>query len=214
MSSADSGMEKATTKTGTATAVHGGYVLVKRMIDLVLGTLLLVLFSPIMLVIAIAIRVDSPGPVIFRQRRIGRWGQSFTVNKFRTMAVGTPDLPSDALSSEQRRSRTTRIGVVLRHSCFDELPQLINVIRGDMSLVGPRPALYNQDTLIRMRHALGVHHVRPGMTGLAQVEGRDSLSLDEKVACDALYVRRLSLATDVRIILRTIGSILRGRGAN
>ena len=214
MRSADSGVETATTKGGTVVAVQGGYVPAKRMIDLVFGTLVFVLFSPIMLLTAIVIRVDSPGPVIFRQRRIGRWGRSFTVNKFRTMVAGTPDLPSDALSVEQRRSRTTRIGVFLRHSCLDELPQLINVIKGDMSLVGPRPALYNQDDLIRMRHVLGVDHVRPGMTGLAQVEGRDSLNLEEKVAYDALYVRRLSLAMDVWIILRTIGAIVRGRGAN
>ncbi len=192
----------------------GAYAAVKRIIDVAVGVTAFVLFSPIMALVLLTIRVDSPGPVIFRQRRIGRGGRSFTLNKFRTMVVGTPDLPSDALSGEERRSRTTRVGGVLRYLCLDELPQLMNVIRGDMSLVGPRPALYNQDALIRMRHERGVDRVRPGMTGLAQVEGRDSLSLDEKVAYDALYVTRLSLGMDVRILLRTLGAILKGRGAN
>jgi O-antigen biosynthesis protein WbqP len=195
-------------------AAGGAYVLVKRLADLILGAAILGLVSPVMLITAAAIRVDSAGPAIFRQRRIGRRGRTFTVKKFRTMRLGTPDLPSDALSDEQRRSRTTRLGGFLRRSCLDELPQLFNVIAGDMSLVGPRPALYNQDELIRMRRALGVDQVRPGITGLAQVEGRDALSLEEKVAYDAQYVRRLSPAMDVWIALRTIGAIMRGRGAN
>lgn len=208
------GCSKAATSTGSGVGLAGAYASIKRIIDVVVGVAAFIVFSPIMVVITIAIRVDSPGPVIFRQRRIGHWGQSFMLNKFRTMVVGTPDLPSDALSGEARRSRTTRVGRVLRYLCLDELPQLVNVIGGDMSLVGPRPALYNQDELIHMRHERGVDRVRPGMTGLAQVEGRDSLSLDEKVAYDALYVNRLSLGMDVRILLRTLGAIIRGRGAN
>lgn len=214
MKSVDPGTGWVMKTIGARAVPRGRYFVAKRAIDIILGTAIFLLLSPVMLLIALAIRIDSPGSVIFRQRRIGRRGRSFVLNKFRTMLIGTPDLPSDALSAGDRRSRTTRIGGFLRYSCLDELPQLINVVKGDMSLVGPRPALYNQDELIRLRQEQGVDRVRPGMTGLAQVEGRDSLSLDEKVAHDALYVNRLSFGLDVRIILRTIGAIVRGRGAN
>jgi len=198
-----------------ARAARGSwYVPMKRVLDVIGSAAALVILSPAWLAIAVAIRVDSPGPTIFRQRRIGRFGRPFMVWKFRTMSVGTPDLPSDVVSDEQRARHTTRVGRVLRRLTLDEIPQFVNVLRGEMSLVGPRPALYNQDDLIRMRQQRGIDRVRPGMTGLAQVEGRDAMTLEEKVGYDDAYVRRLSLGMDVRCLVKTIGIILRGEGVN
>jgi O-antigen biosynthesis protein WbqP len=204
--------------TATDPAAHAGrwgwYLPVKRVLDVIGSAAALVILSPVWLVIAVAIRVDSPGPTIFRQRRIGRFSRPFQVWKFRTMKVGMPDLPSDAVTDELRAGYTTRVGRLLRRLTLDEIPQFVNVLRGDMSLVGPRPALYNQDDLIRMRHERGIDRVRPGMTGLAQVEGRDAMALEEKVGYDDAYVRDLSPAMDARCLIKTVGIILRGEGVN
>lgn len=190
------------------------YPPVKRILDVVVAALALVMLSPLWLLIAALIRADTAGPIIFRQRRIGRYGEPFQVWKFRTMVVGTPDLPSDAISGELRMTHTTRVGRILRRLTLDEIPQFVNVLRGDMSLVGPRPALYNQDELIRMRQERGIDRVRPGMTGLAQVEGRDAITLAEKVAYDEAYMRSLSPVTDLRCVAKTVIIILRGQGVN
>lgn len=195
-------------------SMRGWYPPVKRVMDIAGAAVALILLSPVWLAVAIVIRLDSPGPVIFRQHRIGRHGEPFDVWKFRTMHVGVPDLPSHAVSDGLRGRYTTRAGRVLRRLTLDEIPQLVNVLRGEMSLVGPRPALYNQDDLIRMRHARGIDLVRPGMTGLAQVEGRDAITLEQKVGYDEAYVRGMSPAMDLRCALKTIGIIVRGQGVN
>lgn len=180
------------------------YAPVKRVLDVTAASLGLIVCSPLMLAVAAAIRLDSPGPVMFRQRRVGVGGRHFTLLKFRTMVVGTPEVASEAMSEEDRRRYTTRVGALLRKWTLDELPQLVNVLTGEMSIVGPRPALYNQDELIAMRHALGIDRARPGMTGLAIVKGGFTLSLEEKVAYDAAYIRRMSLDLDLRCIFKSL----------
>jgi O-antigen biosynthesis protein WbqP len=190
----------------------GWYGSVKRLTDLTGALIILAVAWPSLLAIGGLIRSDSPGPALFRQRRSGRWGDEFTVYKFRTMQVGTPDLASHLMTSSQ--GRVTRVGRILRRTSMDELPQLINVIRGEMSLVGPRPALYNQDDLIAMRRACGVDTLRPGITGLAQIEGRDALTLEAKVSCDRRYLEACSLSFDLRTAARTVRALAGSRGVN
>lgn len=190
----------------------GWYGRGKRVLDVTASVLLLLVLWPVLLMIAGAVRVDSTGPALFRQRRSGRMGSEFLIYKFRTMAVGTPNVASHLIGPQDRN--VTRIGGFLRRTSLDELPQLLNVIRGEMSLVGPRPALFNQDDLIALRHAAGVDLVRPGITGLAQIQGRDELELSEKVAFDARYVEEYSLLTDMNIIVQTFVALVSGRGAN
>lgn len=190
----------------------GWYGLGKRAIDLTGSILALLVLWPVLLLIGGAVVADSPGPALFQQRRIGRRGSEFVIYKFRTMPIGTPDLASHLLGPEDRK--VTRVGSFLRRTSLDELPQLLNVVRGDMSLVGPRPALFNQDDLVSMRRAAGVDVLRPGITGLAQIEGRDELGLQEKVAFDARYLREYSFRTDISIIGRTVLALVSGRGAN
>lgn len=184
--------------------------LLKRLSDIVLSMIALVCLSPVLCVIAIAIHFDSPGPVIFRQRRVGAHGREFMMWKFRTMKTGTPDIPTHLLTDPDRL--ITRVGRWLRRTSADELPQLINILGGRMSVVGPRPALYNQADLIAMRKAKGIDVLRPGLTGWAQINGRDDLTLVEKVAWEAEYLRRWSLLFDVYIVAKTIGQAISGRG--
>jgi O-antigen biosynthesis protein WbqP len=191
---------------------HGWYGPVKRCIDLAGALVLLAVTWPTLLAIGGLIRMDSPGPALFRQRRSGRYSTEYMIFKFRTMKVGTPDVASHLLASE--RSQVTRLGRLLRRTSLDELPQLVNVVRGEMSLIGPRPALHNQDDLIAMRRECGVDLLRPGITGLAQVQGRDELSIEEKVAFDRRYLDECSLAFDVRIVGRTVGALAESRGVN
>src|SRR2546428_3502333 len=164
-----------------------------------------------MLAIAIAIWAQSRGPVVIRQRRIGLHADEFRMWKFRTLPVDTPQMAKAELLEIGLRSG--RLGSFLRRYSLDELPQLFNVIVGDMSLIGPRPALYTQTDLVQLREKAGVFRVRPGLTGLAQVTGREDLTLENKVALDAAYVRRLSPLEDLRIVLRTAGAVLRTRGS-
>jgi O-antigen biosynthesis protein WbqP len=163
-----------------------------------------------MLLIAIAIRLDSPGPALFRQRRAGRGSSEFRIYKFRTMRQGTPDLATHLLGSS--KGHVTRLGRLLRRTSLDELPQLLNIAVGEMSLVGPRPALWNQDDLIAMRRAAKVDGLRPGLTGLAQIRGRDELDLDEKVAYDRTYLETCSLRVDLAIVVGTIAALSSSRG--
>ena len=190
----------------------GWYGPVKRCIDIVGAVSLLALLWPAMLAIAITIRLESPGPALFRQRRAGRGSSEFTIYKFRTMPVGTLDVASHLLQPNERR--VTRLGRVLRRTSLDELPQLINILVGDMSMVGPRPALFNQDDLIAMRRQAHVDLLRPGVTGLAQVHGRDELDLDEKVSYDRRYLEECSIRTDVAVIVRTFAALVSSRGTN
>lgn len=164
-----------------------------------------------MAVIAIAVALDDGWPVLIRQRRIGRYGLEFQMWKFRTLPRDTPVVAKSAL--ERPAMHVSRLGHFLRRHSLDELPQLFNVLLGDMSLIGPRPALYTQTDLTSLRAEHGVLAARPGLTGLAQVSGREDLSLVEKVALDAQYVRGISLLGDLRIAARTIAAILRPRGS-
>jgi O-antigen biosynthesis protein WbqP len=183
----------------------------KRLTDLLLSVSLLILVAPLFLLIIILIRLDSPGPAIFRQRRIGLAGKLFEIYKFRTMYQGTPDLPTDQM--QRLPSPVTRIGAILRKTSLDELPQLINVACGNMSLVGPRPALYNQTELTVKRMANGVLEFPPGITGWAQINGRDELSDDLKVEADKWYCENWTYWLDWQIIFSTFKAVLSNRGA-
>jgi exopolysaccharide biosynthesis polyprenyl glycosylphosphotransferase len=195
--------------------------LVKHVLDRVAATLALLLLAPLLLALATAVRLDSPGPAFFRQTRIGRADVPFTMWKLRTMSCGADQVVADLLDLNeaagplfkiQQDPRVTRVGRWLRRTSLDELPQLINVALGHMSLVGPRPALPSEVAayLPDVRHRLVV---RPGMTGLWQVSGRSDLSWEDAVRLDQQYVDNWSLLLDARILLRTAGAVLRGRGA-
>lgn len=172
----------------------------------------IIVFSPVLAACAIAIKLDSSGPVIFKQKRVGLNGEFFEIYKFRTMLTGTPDLPTDQML--KLPSRITNVGNFLRKTSLDELPQLFNIVRGDMSLVGPRPALYNQYELTKKRQDAGVLRFFPGITGWAQVNGRDELPDDDKVLADKWYCDNWSLALDIKIIVMTFGAIVSKRGVN
>jgi len=186
-------------------------VALKRLLDFLLALLLLVPALLVMGILAVLIRLDSPGPVIFAQRRTGRDNRLFTMYKLRTMRVGTPQLATHLIDHTQYR---TRIGGFLRKSSLDELPNILNILKGEMSFVGPRPALYNQDDLIAMRTMAGVHRFPPGLTGWAQINGRDELANEEKVALDRWYCEHWSLALDLRIILRTAAAVVKAAGVH
>jgi O-antigen biosynthesis protein WbqP len=176
----------------------------KRAFDVVACALFLLLFWPILLIVIIAIRLQSPGPAIFRQVRVGKDGRLFTCYKLRTMYSGTANLPTHQVQA----SAVTALGEHLRRFKVDEIPQLCNVLIGDMSLVGPRPCLPSQTALVEARRRLGVLAVRPGITGLAQVKGIDMSDAGRLAEIDAQYVRNQSLMGDLRLIVAT----LRGQG--
>lgn len=174
----------------------------ERLVNTIGAAVLLILIIPLMAVIAVAIRVDSKGPAIFKQKRVGKDSKYFTLYKFRTMQVGMPDVPSDMVSKDD--CRYTRLGKFLRRLSLDELPQLINILKGDMNFIGPRPALYNQDDLIRLRCEGGVNRLKPGVTGWAQVNGRDNISVEKKVLLDKYYLEKHSFFMDMKIIYLTL----------
>ncbi|MCL2653006.1 MAG: sugar transferase [Propionibacteriaceae bacterium] len=184
---------------------------VKRLIDLVLSAVGLLVFSPLMLAIAIWVKLDSPGPVYFIQRRIGRGKRPFSMLKYRTMKTDTPhDRPTHQLNAPEQW--VTRAGKVLRKLSLDELPQLWNILIADMSFVGPRPALWNQYDLIEQRDACGANSVRPGLTGWAQINGRDELSIEDKATHDGEYVRRMTLRFDFRCLFLTLVRVINREG--
>ena len=189
----------------------GVYPHVKRGADALLSLLALVCLSPLYLALALAVKLTSPGPALFRQKRVGRGGRLFTIYKFRTMRTDTPRDTATHLLSDPGRY-ITPVGAFLRRSSLDELPQFFNVLKGDMSIVGPRPALYNQYDLIAAREKAGVNRVRPGITGWAQINGRDELPLPVKVQYDREYVENLSLRMDVRCFFGSIWAVLRADG--
>jgi lipopolysaccharide/colanic/teichoic acid biosynthesis glycosyltransferase len=184
------------------------YLGVKYVLDALAAVLLLAVTSPLFAVIALAIFADSGGDIIFRQRRVGVHSHEFTIYKFRTMRRDAPHVATDIMVSRQV-DYTTRMGRLLRRVSLDELPNLANVLRGDMSLVGPRPALYNQSELIAMRRGTGSDLMKPGITGWAQINGRNLITLDEKVRLDEFYVRNCSILMDARIVLRTVAVMLK-----
>lgn len=177
----------------------------KRALDIVLSATALVVLSPVLLLVALLIRLEDGGPAVFHQKRVGRHGQAFTIFKFRSMPVATPSVPS----AGARTLTLTRIGRVIRRTNIDELPQLFNVIRGDMSLIGPRPALPTQTYLLELRAANAVLDVRPGLTGLAQVEAYDGMPETEKAEWERRYVSDITLRVDLSIIARTLTYLLR-----
>jgi O-antigen biosynthesis protein WbqP len=182
----------------------------RRLFDVIISLILLVLLSPIFLILAIIIKLDSRGPVFFTQMRIGRENKLFKFYKFRTMAVGAPNVATEELKNS--KNYITSFGRILRKTSMDELPQLINIFKGDMTFIGPRPALYNQYELKQLRTKKGVHKLLPGLTGWAQVNGRDMLNDEMKTSYDRYYLEHRSLEFDVKIIVRTVFKVLRCDG--
>lgn len=187
------------------------YQSVKRAVDTVMSFCGLIVLSPVFLGLVIAIKLDSPGPVLFRQKRVGLHKTYFHILKFRTMRTDTPkDMPTHLLQNPEQYITAT--GRFLRKTSLDELPQIINILKGDMAVVGPRPALWNQDDLIAERDKYGANDVRPGLTGWAQINGRDELEIPVKAALDGEYVRKMGPIMDIRCFLGTFLSVLRGDG--
>ncbi len=184
---------------------------IKRLLDFILSLAGSILLSPLMLVLSVWIKLDSPGPVLFRQKRVGIHKTHFNILKFRTMKADTPhDVPTHMLKNPD--SYITKSGAFLRKTSLDELPQIWNILAGQMSIVGPRPALYNQYDLIEERDKYGANDVRPGLTGLAQVNGRDELEIAEKARLDGEYVKHLTFAMDLRCFFKTIGYVFHREG--
>lgn len=180
-----------------------------RLLDLFLGLIAGIIFFIPFWIIVVLVKITSPGPAIHWSKRIGKNNQIFLMPKFRTMRIDTPQVATHLLDG---KSYLTPIGGFLRKSSLDEIPQLISVIKGDMSLVGPRPALFNQYDLMELRTKHGVHTLLPGVTGWAQINGRDELSIPEKVEFDADYLRRKSLGFDIKIIFLTVLKVVLRKG--
>jgi len=188
------------------------YQIIKRCLDFGISLILGLLLFPVILVVAIAIKVSSEGPVLFMSHRVGRNNKLFNMPKFRSMKMHTPAVATHLL--ENPDSHLSPIGGFLRKSSLDEIPQLWSVIVGDMSLIGPRPALYNQQELIDLRTEHGVHKIQPGVTGWAQINGRDELSIAEKVVFDIEYLERRGLLFDLKIMLGTIQVVLKRKSVS
>lgn len=183
----------------------------KRLLDIVLSGGGIVLLAPVYLVIAAAIKMDDPGPVFFRQKRVGIHKSHFQILKFRTMKMETPkDTPTHLLENPEQY--ITRVGKFLRKASLDELPQIFQIFTGDMSIIGPRPALWNQFDLIEERDKYGANDVRPGLTGWAQINGRDELPIDVKARLDGEYVENISFLFDCKCFFGTITSVLKHDG--
>jgi O-antigen biosynthesis protein WbqP len=184
----------------------------KRAFDIGVALTGLTIGWPVLLALALAVRLESPGPAIHWSRRVGRDNRLFAMPKFRTMRIEAPDVATHLLDDPGRW--ITPLGRFLRRSSLDELPQLWSVLTGDMSLVGPRPALFNQDDLVALRTAAGVERLRPGVTGWAQVNGRDELPIPEKVRLDREYLERMSFGFDLAIIAATARAAVTARGVS
>lgn len=187
------------------------YMKVKRLIDIILSLIGLVVLSPIFLILIIAIKIDSRGPVLFKQKRVGINKTHFSILKFRTMRIDTPkNTPTHLLGNPEQY--ITKMGKFLRKTSLDELPQIWNIFVGQMSIIGPRPALWNQYDLIAERDKFGANDVPPGLTGWAQINGRDELPIEVKAELDGEYVEKISLWMDVKCFFGTISSVLRSDG--
>ena len=183
----------------------------KRLLDILLSGCGIIVLSPVYLLVALAIKIDDPGPVFFRQKRVGLHKSHFQILKFRTMKMCTPkDTPTHLLENPEQY--ITRVGRILRKTSIDELPQIFQIFTGKMSIIGPRPALWNQFDLIEERDKYGANDVRPGLTGWAQINGRDELPIDVKARFDGEYVENLSFAFDCKCFFGTILAVLKSDG--
>jgi O-antigen biosynthesis protein WbqP len=187
------------------------YIKIKRIIDFVMSFIGLIALSPVFLFLMLAIKLDSPGPIFFKQKRVGIYKTHFSILKFRTMKIDTPkDMPTHMLSNPEQY--ITKVGRFLRKTSLDELPQIINILKGDMSIIGPRPALWNQYDLLEERDKYGANDVVPGLTGWAQINGRDELEIPVKAKLDGYYVEKMSFMFDVKCFLGTILSVVKSDG--
>jgi len=184
----------------------------KRAFDILLGLGVAVVLALPMMLVALAVKLTSKGPALYWSDRVGRYNILFKMAKFRSMRIDTPALPTHLLADGA--SYLTPIGGFIRKSSLDELPQLWSILRGDMSFVGPRPALFNQDDLVALRSAAGVDKLRPGLTGWAQINGRDELTIPDKVALDKVYLDRQSLMLDIEILWKTALKVVKGSGVS
>jgi O-antigen biosynthesis protein WbqP len=183
----------------------------KRVIDFFLSFLGIIILSPFLLIICILIKVDSKGPIIFTQKRVGRNKIHFNIYKFRTMKVDTPkEMPTHLLDNPD--FFITKVGKFLRKTSLDELPQMFNILKGNMAVIGPRPALWNQYDLIEERDKYGANDIRPGLTGLAQISGRDELEIPVKARLDGEYTKKISLLIDLKCFIGTIFSVVKSDG--
>lgn len=187
------------------------YLALKRGLDLLAVLATAVVTAPALALLALLVKLDSPGPVFFRQKRVGKGKTFFAIYKFRTMRTDAPrDVPTHLLQNPGQH--ITRMGKFLRKTSLDELPQLINIVKGDMTLVGPRPALWNQDDLVAERDKYGANDLTPGITGLAQISGRDELPIPAKARLDGEYRKNIGFLLDAKILLLTLPRALRGSG--
>lgn len=187
------------------------YSKIKRIIDIILSFSGIVILSPLLILITVTIKLTSKGPVIFKQKRIGLRKTTFEIYKFRTMRADTPkDIPTHLLKDPERY--ITKPGKILRKTSLDELPQLFNILKGEMSIIGPRPALWNQDDLIAERDKYGANDIRPGLTGWAQINGRDELPIDVKARYDGEYVEKMSFLFDLKCFVGTIIRVIKHDG--
>lgn len=187
------------------------YIICKRIIDFILSVMGLVVLSPLLIFLAIWIKVDSKGPVFFKQKRVGKNKNLFDIYKFRTMLAETPsDMPTHLLDDPD--AFITKSGKFLRKTSLDEIPQMINIVKGEMSVIGPRPALWNQDDLIEERDKYKANDVKPGLTGWAQINGRDELPIPIKARLDGEYIENMSFSFDARCFFGTIKSVLKSDG--
>ena len=183
----------------------------KRVIDFILSLIGLIVLSPVFIILCVWIKLDSKGPIFFRQKRVGKNKKYFNILKFRTMYIDTPkDMPTHMLSNPDQY--ITKAGKFLRKTSLDELPQIINILKGEMAIIGPRPALWNQDDLIAERDKYGANDIKPGLTGWAQINGRDELEIDVKASLDGYYVEHMSFSFDVKCFFGTITSVLKHEG--
>lgn len=187
------------------------YLKFKRFYDFILSLIGIFILSPLFLIIIIAIKIDSEGPVLFKQKRVGKNKKHFNILKFRTMRIDTPNnTPTHLLDNPNLW--ITKVGKILRKTSLDELPQLFNIVTGKMSIVGPRPALWNQIDLINERDKYSANNILPGITGLAQVSGRDELLISDKAKLDGLYVGKINLWVDIKLVFQTVLSVLKKDG--
>ncbi|MCU5297626.1 sugar transferase [Bacillus paranthracis] len=183
----------------------------KRMLDFIVSLVGIIVLAPVFLLLILCIKIDSRGPVLFKQCRIGQGKSEFYILKFRTMKIDTPkDTPTHLL--ENPNQYITKVGRFLRKTSLDELPQIVNILKGEMSIVGPRPALWNQYDLIKERDIYNANDIRPGLTGWAQVNGRDELPINTKAKLDGEYVQKINFIFDIRICFKTVINVVKSEG--